>query len=314
MRLRFLLLALLIAILIAILVGRETFSHSNNATASTGHIRIVASFYPLTYLTQRIGGDLVQVTTITPAGTEPHDYEPTPQDIIAIYKAKLFIYNGSGLDAWANHIFSDVQASGVHVLCATSVTELLTASGQDASTQTLNQGTDPHTWLDPVRAQQEAEAIRDSLINVDPQNQVVYEQNASRLIADLQSLDSEYSSGLAQCTSHEIVTSHDAFAYLSQRYGLSSTYISGLSPDAEPSPKRLAEVVQQAKAEHIQYIFFETLVNSKLAETLAQEVGATTLVFNPLEGLTSAQVTAGEDYLSIMRENLQTLRTALHCL
>ncbi|MHB1464867.1 MAG: metal ABC transporter solute-binding protein, Zn/Mn family, partial [Thermoleophilia bacterium] len=172
---------------------------------------------------------------------------------------------------------------------------------------------DPHVWLDPVLAQREVDNIRDGLIRADPKDRSVYEQNAAAYNQKLAGLDGAFRSGLASCARRDIVTSHQAFTYLGKRYGLDVMAISGLSPDEEPPPQKLAEVAQFARQHNIHYIFFERLVNPKLSQTIATEVGAQTLVFDPLEGLTQQEAGRGEDYLSVQRENLANLRRAMEC-
>lgn len=263
-------------------------------------IKVVTSVYPLGDFAHNVGRDLVAVVVITPPGAEPHDYEPTPQDIAQIYSADLFILNGNGVDAWAEKIKEDLVAHGVHVL---------TMSGLRA-TPSL---TDPHAWLDPLNAQQETVAIADRLRTIDPPHALIYTQNQNIFKAQLAELDQRYQISLAQCANRLIVTSHNAFAYLAKRYNLTQLYIAGISPDEEPSPQTIAAVAQTARARNIHYIFFETLVSPKLAQTIAAEIGAQTLVLNPIEGLTADEINAGKNYISVMDDNLQNLKIALDC-
>lgn len=288
--------------------ARDTFSLAP-AQAPEKKISIVATFYPLQDFAESVGGDAVRVRSIVPAGTEPHDYEPTPQDIVSIYQADIFLLNGAGIDAWAEKIRPELERRGVTVVQMSEVVALLSAKAREGETQVF----DPHFWLDPVWVQKEAEALRDALILRDPSRADAYAENARRYIALLADLDREYREGLQRCELHTIVTSHQAFAYLAQRYGFEVISISGISLEAEVSPRALAEIAGTVRRLGLRYIFFETLVSPKIAETLAEEVGAQTLVFNPLEGLTDEERQAGKDYLSIMRENLNNLQTALQC-
>jgi zinc transport system substrate-binding protein len=171
----------------------------------------------------------------------------------------------------------------------------------------------PHVWLDPVRAQAQVEAIRAGFARIDPANAAAYAANAQAYRARLAALDAAFASGLKQCARRDIVTTHAAFSYVARRYGLTQIPISGLEPESEPSPADLAALVKQVKERKVQYVFFETLVSPKLAETLAREVGAKTLVLNPIEGLTKEEQAAGKNYVSLMEENLRSLRTALEC-
>lgn len=269
---------------------------------------IVATFYPLAEFAQAVGGDAVSVTTIVPAGAEPHDYEPTPRDILAAYRSQVFLLNGSGLDPWAEKIRPDLERNDVTIVQMSERVLLLPISDTGMMTRV-----DPHFWLDPMRAITEVQAIRDVLIARDPTRSVDFARNAATFVAELQVLDEEYQSGLSHCALHTIVTSHQAFGYLADRYGFEAVSVSGLSPEAEPSPNRMAEVVRLVNQKGVKYIFFESLVSPKVAETLADETGTRTLVFDPIEGLTDTKRAEGKNYLSIMRDNLQSLQTALQC-
>lgn len=275
---------------------------SNNAeqvnVAGQKKVEIVASFYPLAEFARQVGGAGVDVKTVVSPGTEPHDFEPTPHDIAGINDATVFIYNGGTLDPWAKKISSELSSK---------------TRSLDMTVLLKNESADPHFWLDPVIAQKEVDVIRDALAVMDPSNAQTYNQNAAAYIESLRSLDKEFSSTLSSCATREIFTSHAAFSYLAARYGLTQVSIAGLSPDAEPSARRLADLATQAKAQNIKYIFFETLTSPRLADTLSNAIGAQTLVLNPLEGLTPDEVKSGMDYLSVMRQNLANLKTALEC-
>ncbi len=282
---------------------------------SNGKLPVTASFYPLAEFARQVGGYRVDVTTITPAGAEPHDYEPSPQDIIAMRESKLFIYNGSGVELWADKEVPELRKAGVQTLNMSSQVTLRTVKEDNAGEpgQTGASMYDPHFWLDPVVAQDEVRAIANLLSEVDPVDSSVFQSNAQQYIKKLQTLDAAYRESLASCTKHDIVTSHAAFGYLAHQYGLHQVSIAGFSPDAEPSPQQLADVAKFAKAQGITYIFFESLVSPKLSETIAQEIGAQTLVLNPLEGLSDSDIAAGQNYLTVMQSNLVNLRAALVC-
>ncbi len=265
----------------------------------TDQVSVAASFYPLAFFAEQIGGSLVDVTQITPGGIEPHDFEPSPRDIAAIHDAKVFVMNG-GVDAWGDKILPELSEEGV-------VTVRIEDSFAPA------QPSDPHAWLDPVLAGGYVAHIREALIEADPAYAKTYNGNAEVLIADLTALDARFRSGLENCALREVIVSHDAFRYLALRYNFQTLAIAGLAPDEEPSAKRLAELSDLAEQKGIKHIFFEELVSPALAQTLASEVGATALVLNPLEGLTAEQIAAKENYVSIMNQNLANLRTAMRC-
>ena len=264
-------------------------------------IPVVATIYPWGFVAQRVGGVHVDVTVVTPPGAEPHDYEPTPHDIVVSQGAHLFLLNGYGMDAWAEKIEPDIAKAGA---------ETITFAPQGPR---IGTGQDPHVWLDPVFMQKAAGLVRDALIRIDPSHAADYRANADALISDLNALDSEYANGLKNCSLNEVVVSHDAFRYLATRYGFTTVAVTGLTPDQEPSPKDLGAIADLVRTKHIGTIFTETLVSPKISQTLADETGAKTLVLNPIEGLTSDDVGQGKTYLTIMKENLANLRTALQC-
>ncbi len=278
------------------------------APQTSPQIHVVASFYPLYYFAKQIAGSRAEIINVTPAGAEPHDYEPSVGDIAQIEKSDLLILNGGGLEIWADKISSMLKKKKIVVVDAAG--DLITQEIEQEGTVVK----DPHVWLDPVLAQKEVAKILQGLSTVDPVNKSLYEANTQQLTQKLQVLDQAFSAGLKNCQQKNIVTSHAAFGYVASRYNLKQVPISGISPDSEPTPKQLAGVAQFAKSHQVSYIFFETLVSPKLAQTLAQEVGAKTLVFDPLEGLTKEEENRGVDYFSIQNENLMNLKTALQCL
>ncbi len=284
---------------------------------------VVASFYPLYEFAKQVAGVHAEVVSLVPVGIEPHDWEPAPQDVIRVQHAKLFVYNGAGLEPWVEKLLRDAKARGTAVVRATERVPLLSgdrpghehARGAKAGAAPTREthAIDPHVWLDPVRAQAQVEAIRAGLAKVDPANAAAYASNAQAYRTKLAALDAAFATGLKSCARRDFVTTHSAFSYLARRYGLTQIPIQGIEPEAEPNPAALAALVRLAKERKIRYVFFETLVSSKLAETLAREIGATTLVLNPVEGLTKQEEAAGKGYLSVMDENLRNLRLGLEC-
>lgn len=279
---------ILLSILVLTLTGCTSGNGDKPIKEDKKPMSVTASFYPLAFVSQRVGGKLVKVNQIIPGGVEPHDYEPTPQDLAAINNSQVFIMNGGGVDAWADNIPNAVRLNPANI-------------------------SDPHVWLDPIGFQSEVEVVREAFIKADPANTAKYVLNAAGLINDLRGLDQEFKDGLKECKIKQIITSHDAFGHMAKRYGFESLSIAGISPDEEPSPKRLAELSDLAKKNSIKYIFFETLVSPKLADTIANEIGAKSLVLNPIEGVTSEEAKQGKDYLVLMQENLKNLRTSMQC-
>lgn len=241
-------------------------------------------------------GSRGSVYNITPAGAEPHDYELTTKDRMMLENSDLLVINGGNFEPWGKGI--EALLPKVKVLRA----------GQQLMIEN-----DPHVWLDPIMLAMEAESITEMLKIVDPAGTEVYSVNFAKLLKQIYLMDESFRSGLSLCEKKDIVTAHAAFAYLARRYGFNQISIAGLSPDAEPSPQTLAEVTKFAKANGIKYIFFEKLVSPKLAETVAREVGAQTLVLNPLEGLSESELSAGNNFFTEMKNNLNNLKTALVC-
>lgn len=273
-----------------------------------GVVKVVASFYPLAYFAALVGGDLVTVQNLTPAGVEPHDFEPSLREIALMGDADLFLYNGASFEPW---VAGWLRGEFVRPQVTIDMTaELVTRNGALIEYQG---SVDPHVWLDPVIVIREVEILRDTLIRIDPAHQETYQANAARAFESLEELNGHFTEGLASCKLRDVVVSHEAFNYLAQRYGFSVRSIAGISPEEEPSPKELAQIVELARAKGIKFIFFETMVSPKLAETIAREIGGGILILNPLESLTSDEVQSGEDYFSLMEKNLINLRTALSC-
>jgi zinc transport system substrate-binding protein len=274
-----------------ILITAITFVAAGCGSSSSGHGRtqVVAAFYPLAFAAEQVGGSRVQVRNLTPPGAEPHDLEVSPKDVQRIRSADLVLLLGHGFQPQ----LEDAAGRGDRVL------RLLDTPGL----RRFENG-DPHVWLDPLRY---ASIVRRIGAALDAK------PAAARLVTRLRALDREYRRGLSDCRRREIVTSHEAFAYLAQRYGLRQVAITGLTPEAEPAPRDLERVVRTVRATHATTIFFETLVSPRLAKTVARETGAATAVLNPIEGLIHEQADHGEDYFSLMRANLASLRKALEC-
>ena len=250
---------------------------------------VVAGFYPLAFAAQQMGGPDVEVENLTPPGAEPHDLEPTPQDVQELECADLVLLLGQGFQPSLERAAEGPQGR---------VVPLLDTPGLD-----VHPG-DPHVWLDPVRFETVVKAIADAL--GDP-------AAARPLVRRLETLDREYRDGLANCAHREIVTSHEAFDYLADRYGLQQIAITGISPEAEPTPNALQHVVDVVRQTGATTVFTEPLVSPRLADTVASETGAKTAVLDPIEGLTADEQAAGDDYFSLMQANLTTLEKGLGC-
>ncbi|MCL5057738.1 MAG: metal ABC transporter substrate-binding protein [Actinobacteria bacterium] len=271
--------------------------------SSGGKIRVCATTYPLYDFAKNIGGDRIEAFMLLPPGAEPHHWEPAPGDIIKISGSDVLVYNGAGLESWLENTLIQVDRNKTAVVDSSSGVDLI--RGEDGE-----QGQDPHIWLDPVNAQKMVDNILEGLVKADPANKDYYAANAREYKARLAELDGRYRAALSGAGIRQIVVSHDAFGYLARRYGLEQISARGLSADSEPSPARLAEIVELVREHHIKYIFYETLVSPKVSETIAEEAGVGTLVLNPVAGLSEEEMAGGEDYLKIMGENLENLKAA----
>jgi zinc transport system substrate-binding protein len=268
-----------------------------------GRTTVVAGFYPLAELARHVGGGRVEVIDITPPGAEPHDLELTADQVAEIQTADVVLYLGGGFQPGVEAAVDEAQGRALDLL--EGLEALPAAEGES--------GADEHVWLDPVRMMAMTERVEQALAELDPDGRATYEANADDFRADLTALDRTYREGLSDCERRTIVVSHAAFQYLADRYGLRQEAISGLSPEGEPDPSRLAELGELVRREGVTVVFTEELVSPEVAETLARETGVETDVLSPLEGLTEEQIAAGEDYLSVMEENLSKLRAALGC-
>lgn len=282
-------------------------------------LQVVASVYPVQEFVKAVGKDRVDVSLLVPPGTEPHDWEPTAKDLAKIKGSALLVYHGAGLEHWVGAVVKPDLLGSAKAVEASKGIALLDAAESEAEDEhgpnhsgETHETKDPHVWLDPVLAQQEVKTILAALIEVDPAHASEYEANAAAYVKELQLLHDEYTVALQHTAKRELITSHAAFSYLAKRYQLQQVPVMGLSPDAEPTADKMAEIIRFCKAHQVKYIFFETLVSPKLAEVLSREAGASTLVLNPLEGLTVEEYKAGKSsYLTLMRENLQQLKKAL---
>jgi len=282
-----------------------------------GSVRVVAAFYPLQFMAERVAGADASVTGLTPPGAEAHDLELSPSQVAGIAAADLVVYLPGFQPAVDEAVAAHAAGTGFDV---TAVVPVLAAgadppdhAGEDSAGDQPDHpsgATDPHIWLDPDRLATVAGALATALGEAHPDHAAKYAANAGTLRRELAALDAELAGGLASCQRREIVVSHAAFGYLADRYDLRQIAITGLSPEDEPTPQRLAEVIDLAEQYGATTIFFEVLVSPAVAEVIADQVGARTAVLDPVEGLAPG---SDEDYLSLMRANLATLRTALEC-
>jgi len=267
-------------------------------------VRVVASFYPIFDFVKKVGGDRVEVSSLIPIGIEPHDYEPTIQQVQNAQTADMLVINGGGFEEeWVKDIDAEF-------LLDASVGLNLTGHAKEKR----NGSMDPHIWLDPTLAKQQVEKIRDGLIKVDPANTAYYNENANRFISELDSLDRTIKSELSNCEKKDFIAFHNAFSYFASRYGLTQHSIQGVSPEAEVLPQRLQQTINLARDMGLDTIYSEELVDPRFASVIAQEIpNGKVLVLSPIEGIDKEEQNAGVDYLDKMKENIENLKVGLKC-
>ncbi len=282
----------------------------SSPTAGSGRLRVAASFYPLQWATQQIGGDHVEVASLTPPGAEPHDLELTPKQVAGLADAALVVYASGFQPAVDEAVANVAPRAGFDVAPAADLT--IAATGEQVQPGARgNAAMDPHFWLDPVRFEKVASAIGAKLAAVDPGHAADYAAGTRTLLGGLAALDAAYRTGLADCAQTYLVTSHTAFAYLAERYHLHQVGISGVNPDVEPDAATLRRISRLVTEKGVTTIYTETLASPALAETVARETGASTAVLDPVAGLTDTS--AGSDYREVMRSNLTTLEKGQQC-
>ena len=286
-------------------------SNDTNMADDNSKIQVVATFYPIYDIAKKIGGEKIKVYSLIPSGVEPHDYEPNPQDIIRLNKADIFIVIGLEFSNIEKELM-EITSTNVKVIDSIKGIPLLDAektSNVHKDKEDNNMGKDPHIWLSPKNMITVAKNIKEGLIQTEPENKKYYEQNADKVITELQMLDTDFRKMLSNCKKDIILVNHLAFAYLANEYGFRQIGIAGLSQESEPSPQQLVKLKELALKNNIKYIFYEELVEPRIAQTIAKEISGNTLVLNPIEGSDKLN----EDYISLMRKNLANLKLGLEC-
>ena len=311
-----LLIGMLIISILLVSISGIAFSANTNSTnrltssetlnMSTPKLKVVASFFPIYEFVKKVGGDKVDVSVLIPIGAEPHDFDPTIQQIQGIESAAILVYNGAGMEAtWINKVnpkFAVDTSKGLNLLASND--------------PEIHAPTDPHIWLDPILAIQQVENIRDGLVKVDPNNTVYYNQNAQKFIGQIKSLDTSIKGNLSgsNCAKRDFIAFHNAFSYFAKQYGLNQHSIKGLTPEGEILPQRLVEVVQIAKNLGINIIYSEDLIDPRSAQTIADEIpNGKVAVLSPIEGIKSQEQQQGIGYLEKMYQDLSSLKEGLQC-
>jgi len=317
-------LTLLICIILPAAFVLSACSPAKDRTRREGELRVVTSLFPLYDFAKAVGGQKAHVILLLPPGVEPHSFEPTPKDILEVNGADIFVYTGSFMEPWAASIIKGVDTRKVVVVDSSrGVAQRLEQKGapseEDHSTSPEPKGgrkeaVDPHIWLDLDNAQKMVDNILAGFIEKDPADKGLFEQNAAAYKARLRQVDEEFRNGLAQCKTHLFIHGgHYAFNYLAKRYGL--TYVSayGFSPDAEPSPRHLADMIEVMRRHKTKYVFYEELIQPKVAETLARETGAKLLPLNGGHNVTAEEMKQGVTFISLLEQDLRNLKVGLEC-
>ena len=293
------LVAAAVVIGLGVMYARQETSQTDSAQ-NPSKIKVFASFYPLYEFSKNIGGNKADVYVFTPIGVEPHDWEPSTGNLVALKKSNIFVYNGFDMEPFVTKLAnSDEYQNVLFVEASHGIAK--------------SNATDPHVWLDPVLAKSQVAQITSAMQKVDPQNAQYYTNNAKEYSAKLDELDSTIKTGLSNCKKDTIVTFHSAFSYFGKRYGIKIHSLSGIIPENEVTANNLKNLIDYIRKNNIRVIFAEDLVDPKLAQVLADEAGAQVLILSPLEGITTQEQASGISYMDKMEENLKNLRGALEC-
>ncbi|SCY85538.1 zinc transport system substrate-binding protein [Streptomyces sp. 136MFCol5.1] len=295
------------------LTGLSACSTSDAAESKNGDkLDVVASFYPMQFLAEEIGGTHVSVTTLTKPGVEPHDLELSPRQIGGLGDADYILYLKGIQPAVDDAIAQSGVRNSVDAAKLTTLEDHGTETGGDEhghAHEGEGAGADPHIWLDPVKYAEVAKGVGKSLEKADPNHAADYRTNTDALLKKLDALNASYKAGLRTTTTKTFITTHSAFGYLAERYGLVQEGIAGIDPETEPSPARIKDIHSIAEKSNATTVFFETLASDKTAKTVAADTGLKTDVLDPLEGITAKS--KGDNYIEVMQSNLAALQKAL---
>jgi len=307
--------AALTAVSALTLAATSACSSADAAGGNTAKFDVMASFYPLAYLAESIGGDHVHVTSLTQPGQEPHDLEISARQTARLQESDAVLYLKGLQPSVDDAVAQSEIGTKIDAASLTTLEEHGTEVGghaaehDDEHGEEESGGKDPHVWLDPVRYAEVAEGVGKAFEKADPDHAAAYRKNTAALVKKLDGLDTRFETGLKDTRSKVFLTTHAAFGYLAERYGLTQEAINGLDPESEPSAARIKALEKTAKADGVTTVFYETLVSDKTARTLASDSGLRTDVLDPIEGITDKS--RGDDYFQVMEANLKALRKAL---
>ncbi|BDH62687.1 adhesin [Lysinibacillus sp. PLM2] len=320
-------LTFLVAAFIAVLVTACSSSQSDETNVDSNKIDIYTTVYPLSYFAERIGGDYVNVSSIYPPGSNEHTFEPTQTDMIKLADSDLFLYIGLGLEGFVENAKSslaneqvkfvavgdNIPEDKLNLSTGHTFEEAISEHEHEHEHEEHDHGEfDPHVWLSPSLSQDLALSIKDELVNAMPEQEQLFNENYETLVADLQSLNKDLEQLVAEASSKTFFVSHSSFGYIAGEYGLIQVPIAGLNSQSEPSQKELIEIVDLAEDLDVKYILFEQNISSNLTSVIQNEIGAEALTLHNLSVLTEEDIAQNETYFTLMKRNIETLRTALN--
>jgi len=281
---------------------------------SESKIKIMTSIYPFYEFAQNVSGMRGDVEVLLPPGSEVHTWNPKPSDIIKLNGADLFIGVGPNLEPWLDEVLKSIDNPGLRIIEAGKIVPFLEHDEGEHTHGRMNDAQDPHLWLDFMNDIRIVEAITRSLIELEPSNADLFTKNASDYADRLNSLDKKYRDTLESCSTRILIMGgHSAFGYLAERYGLDQVSVYGTSPDAQPSPRQVVDIIQMAQANGVKAVFFERTVSDNIARTIAREIGGRVLPLNPAASLSRDELREGIDFIQIMEKNLENLKIGLAC-
>lgn len=320
------LLALILLIITACQSGAGSQETSSESTSgeSGQTLTVATTFYPVYAFTQEVAGDLADVNLIV-EGSDVHGYEPSAKDIARIQESDAFVYANPEMETWVPSVLENIDETAVKVVQVDEGLELLENGedshdhddhedhdhNHDAGGHDHSHTVDPHTWLDPVNAIEQVKAIQSALIELDPDHEAEYTANADAFIAELEKINLDYQNALSDAENKTFVTQHAAFGYLADRYDLDQVSLAGLSSESEASAQRMAEVTQLIQDNNLPVVYYNSTDSSQLAETVAQEAGVETAILHSLESVDEPDSSGGQDYLQIMKDNLDALKLSI---
>ena len=294
--------------ILAVIISIFALLTMKQPSPQTKGLTILATFYPIYNFASNIAGDRANVSILVPEMVDVHNFDPTPSDIQKVATADILIYNGAGLEPWIPRLLAAIDRSALTVVDTSQGVDLLPVPPEF---QRQGRSVDPHFWLDPTQAKRQVENIAEALMKVDPANSAYYRSNANAYEAKLDALDSQIADQIKRANTRYFVTFHEAFAYFARRYNLTQIPVQGPFEE-EPTPSDIQSVVFAVKQYHLSYVGYESLENTAIPEAISSQTNAALILMNPIEGLTSADLAAGRDYIALMQEDAENITVALN--